>query len=52
MKVGDKFRMFKKGRVCKIVAIENGKVKFETVQTNPIQGSFPVSQASAHIKGK
>lgn len=46
--VGDKFRLFKKGNLCTVTAIQNGKVKFES--DSGITGSFPLAKADMHFK--
>jgi len=48
--VGDKFRLFKKGNLCTVTAIQNGKVKFES--DSGITGSFPLAKADMHFKSK
>jgi hypothetical protein len=48
--VGDKFRLFKKGNLCKVTAIKNGTVKFES--DSGITGSFPLAKADMHFRTK
>lgn len=45
--VGSEFKLFKKGSVCKVTAIENGKVKFES--NAGITGSFPIAKLNMHV---
>ena len=45
--VGSTFKLFKKGSLCKVTAIENGKVKFES--NAGITGSFPLAKLSMHV---
>lgn len=45
--VGSKFKLFKKGNTCKVTAIENGKVKFES--DSGMTGSFPIAKLDMHV---
>lgn len=45
--VGSTFKLFKKGNTCKVVAVENGKVKFES--DSGMTGSFPIAKLGMHV---
>lgn len=48
---GTRFRLFGKGRICQVVSIKSGKVRFETMGKVVISGSFPLENLSMHFKG-
>jgi len=50
IKVGDQFRLFRKGRVYQVTAITNSKIKFQGVGGIETTGSFPLDQAKDHFR--
>lgn len=48
IKVGDKFKLFKKGSRCKVTAVKNGTIRFDISGQVPMTGSFPIALLHEH----
>lgn len=50
VKVGDQFRLFKRGRIYQVTAITNSRIKFQAIEGILTVGSFPLDQVKEHFR--